>query len=379
MRTAFLFVLIAVGVLRLAEGVTSEAPAGPPMEIRLDGSLEPHREKRIQRICDDFPSLERHRTSRFEMLTDLDDATISEHGQLLERTVRAVEEFCKFLGYDSDTLSNRQGRHLVFAFSDREDFIRFAHREDKLNAAWLGGYFSPRSGHLAYQTTANHPELRRISDRIEDAENAGGQQRHEDIRRRMNRFVVQADASVVVHEATHMLLHDLGVAPATSRQPMWLLEGLAGSFEPVDPKRRFGPLRPENGRTMDFRMLLREDRVPELANLIRKNEFPKGSRDTQANYATSAALCSWLARHRPNQLRRFLDEMNRPWNGTGGVLEIAGLEPASKEPAGMDVDRIAEFEKVFGDIEELERAWLRFERAAASLPIATGEDIEAWD
>ena len=379
MRSAFLLLLIVVGGLRIFEVPINEAPAGPPLEIRLDGSLEPDREKRIREICAEFPLLERHRTSHFEILSDLDDETIAEHGQLLERTVHAVEDFSRFLGYDIESFPNRQRRHLVLAFSDRNDFIKFAGNHDKINAAWLGGYFAPLSGHLAYHTAANHPDLMRIANRIERAEEGGDDERHQDIRRRMSRFVIQADASVVVHEATHMLLHHFGVAPATSRQPMWLLEGLAGSFEPAEASRRFGPMRPENGRTRDFRKLLREDRVPQLSTLVREREFPKGHQNTQANYATSAALCSWLARHRPRELRRFLDNINNAPDEETRAMDMAGIDDAMEAPVRAGVDWLADFETVFGDIEEIEKTWLRSERAAASLPIANGEFIESWD
>ena len=92
MRSALFLLLIVAGALRIFELPINEAPAGPPLEIRLDGSLEPHRERRVRQICDEFPSLERHRTSHFEILSDLDDEMIAEHSQLLERTVHAVEE-----------------------------------------------------------------------------------------------------------------------------------------------------------------------------------------------------------------------------------------------------------------------------------------------
>ena len=379
MRSAFLLLLVIVGGLRTYEGTINQAPAGPPLEIRLDGSLDPDRERRVREICAEFPRLDRHRTSRFEILSDLDDETIAEHGQLLERTVHAVEDFCGFLGYDVESLPNRRSRHLVLAFADRNDFIRFAIKYDQINAAWLGGYFAPRPGHLAYHTVANHPDLRRIASRIERAEEDDVDERHQNVRRRMDRFVMQADASVVVHEATHMLLHHFGVAPATSRQPMWLLEGLAGSFEPAEASRRFGPLRPENGRTRDFRKLLQEDRVPRLSDLVRQRDFPKGHVDTMANYASSAALCSWLSRHRPRELRRLLDHINSARNKESLPMEMAGIDGVMGGDERTEDDLLADFEAVFGDVEELQKTWLRAERAAASLPVADGELIRSWD
>ena len=375
MRSALLLLLIAAGGLRIFEDPTATVPAGPPLEIRIDGSLEPQRERRIREICSEFPTLERHRTSRFEILSDIDGEVLAEHGQLLERTVHAVEDFCQKLGYEVEHLRDHEYRHLVLAFADREDFIRFAAMHDQVNAAWLGGYFAPGSGHLAYHTAADHPDIQRISERMDrsrERDSMGGEM----VRSRLNRFVIKADASVVVHEATHMLLHHLGVAPATSWQPMWLLEGLAGSFEPAEPDRRFGPMRPENGRTRDFRELLRQDRVPALVDLIRERDFPKNSGNVQANYATSAALCSWLARHRSQELRRYLDAINHRRGSGIPLMDMTGVNGAPR-PDG--IDWIGDFEAAFGDVEQVEKAWLRAERIAASLPIANGEDLETWD
>jgi hypothetical protein len=41
--------------------------------------------------------------------------------------------------------------------------------------------------------------------------------------------------------------------------------------------------------------------------------------------------------------------------------------------------RIASFERIFGDLGEFERVWLRSERVAASMPIADAELVESWD
>ena len=379
MRSAFILLLIVAGGLRIIEGTISEAPAGPPLEIRIDGSPDPGVMKRIQEICVDFPSLERRRTSRFEILSDLDDETIGEHRQWLERTVHAVEDFCRYLGYEIERLPQGRERHLVLAFSNRDDFLRFALKHDKVNATWLAGYFSPAAGHLVYHTAANHPDVQRITHRIGPAERSEDQEPRQDIRRQLDRFVVQADASVVVHEATHMLLHHHGVAPATTRQPMWLLEGLAGSFEPAEASRRFGPMRPENGRTRDFRRLLREDRVPVLSDLIREQDFTHARRDTQAQYATSAAFCSWLVRYRPREFRRFLDHVNRRIPKEDVVMAMVGMDETAREPKSAEVDWLADFEDVFGDIEVMEKVWLRSERAAAALPVANGADTKSLE
>lgn len=399
MRIVFMLLLVAFGGARFIEGPTSRAPAGPPVEIRLDGGLDESRARRIKEIETAFPALRRHRTSRFEILSDLGDEVVARHGQLLERTVHAVHDFCEALGYRNieHAGASEKDRHLVIAFGDRDDFIRFAGRYDGINALWLGGYFSPGSGHLVYHSAADHPNVRQVTNRIGEVDELAGEvDPHQEIRGKIDRFVMRADASVVVHEATHMLLHRLDVAPATNLQPMWLLEGLAGSFEPVEATRRFGPLRPENGRTRDFRKLLEDGDVPALADLVTATEFPKDPRANHRHYAASAALCSWLARHRPREFRRYIDLagasefMVSAVESAGSPVETVQVatmgddptdetQPTSHAAAESRRRRLASFEGIFGGLEEFERVWLRAERVAASMPVADAERIDSWD
>jgi hypothetical protein len=58
---------------------------------------------------------------------------------------------------------------------------------------------------------------------------------------------------------------------------------------------------------------------------------------------------------------------------------------AHQDGGGEDIDgrlgsrRLAEFESVFGDVGRLEDAWLRFEMAMASMPVADREMLVSRD
>ena len=377
MRFLALLLVSALGWLHFAGVPLTEAPAGPPVEIRLDGGLDPRLASRVDAIMDEYPALRRHRTTRFEILSDLDGEVVAEHAQLLERTAHAVGDFSTALGLQAGgALQAGSDRRLVIAFADRTHFIDFAATHDQVAARWLGGYFSPAGGHLVYHTVADHPGVRRLARHAESEAEAGTPpiQAAERLQDDLDRFVVRADAAVVVHEATHMLLHHAGLVVATGDQPMWLTEGIAGSFEPVEPTRKFGPLRPENNRTKEFRRMLRDDAVPPLAELVGRRDFPKTGRSQHDHYAASAALCSWLARHRPRQLQAYLLHRSDP---TRGPVERATVDPVALGAPIEDVDdawRLLEFERFFGDVATFEKTWLRSERAAASIPVATGEE-----
>ncbi len=375
MRVALLIVLLAAGGFRFVEAPVEQVEGGPPIEIRLDGRVDDGLETRIARIREGFPELRRHRTLRFEILSDLPPEEIGRHGTLLERTAHAVEAFREALGIDWSVGDDE--RQLVIAFGSQDDFVRFAAAYDQMNARWLAGYFSPRHGHLAYHDAHDHPSVRRIEDRRQREVVARGEASivadiDADPRLAgLRRFVARTNASVVVHEATHMLLHRRDILAATVSTPLWLAEGLAGSFEPVDPDRRFGPTRPSNGRTAEFRELLDAGNVPPIHTLL-TTETMSDARELNAFYASSAALCSWLVRQRPDGMRAYLEEMPRRLGRPEGSLRENRDSETLDPTTGVVVHaRVAAFETAFGDLATLERAWLDWERAVLDTTIST--------
>jgi len=386
MRIAMLIVLLAAGGFRFVDSPTDRVEGGPPIEIRMDGRAAEGMEARIAVIREKFPELRRHRTTRFEILSDLPADEVAGHGTLLERTAHAVEAFREALGIDWGV--GDRDRQLVVAFASQDDFVRFAAGFDQMNARWLAGYFSPRHGHLAYHDAHDHPGVRRAASRhhldvvarddVARDDVAGVDEFEDDPRLAgLRRFVARTNASVVVHEATHMLLHRRDILAATVDTPLWLAEGLAGSFEPVDPARKFGPTRPSNGRTAEFRDLLADGSIPSVRSMLTTDTMPD-AREVNAFYASSATLCSWLVRHRPDGMRRYLERMPRR---LGDEVRVASVDSEAGDPdaasifdlgTGRTVDpRIARFESAFGDVDELEHDWLAWERAVQDTTIST--------
>ncbi len=385
MRLAMVIVLLAAGGFRFVDLPVDQVEGGPPIEIRMDGRTEGGMEDRISEIRERFPNLQRHRTLRFEILSDLAPDSVGRHGMILERTAHAVEAFREALGIDWGI--HDQDRQLVVAFASQDDFVRFAALFDQLNARWLAGYFSPRRGHLAYHDAHDHPGVRRIEDRHRREIVARGEAEppaamgDDPGLAGLWQFVSRTNASVVVHEATHMLLHRRDILAATVDTPLWLAEGLAGSFEPVDPDRRFGPTRPCNGRTAEFRDLLSEEKVPTLRSILLTEEMPD-ARELNAFYASSAALCSWLVRQRPDGMRRYLERMPRRLSAPPSVV----MEASSRDQVSPDEDddateapmngRLVEFENAFGDLQKLERDWLAWERAVRDTAVSGHQDLD---
>ncbi len=353
MRIALLLLLMAAGAFRMVAPPVEDSDAGPPIEIRLRGDTDQDLERRISRVLNRYPDMRRHRTTRFEMLSDMPGDEAALHGRLLERAAHAVEDFCDRLDMPLSGAGDHDGgRHLVIAFSSRLDFLSFAGWSDEVHARWLAGYFSPANGHMVYHHAGDNPAVRRVSDRL-----ALFEERGEPVdpaqREAIEDFVDHQTASVVIHEAVHMLLHQHAILTASKENPIWLVEGLAGSFEPRKTTERFGPNRRENGRTLDFRRHLSEGRVPSIASLLDADITPSEELDRALFYDGSAVLCSWLVRNEPEGMADYIRgwSQNRIWSDDGGVSG----------------GRIA-FESAFGSIERLERRWLDSERAAAGLP-----------
>lgn len=388
MRVALLLLLLSAGGYRMVDPGPRGSVADPPIEIRIDGRADGRTdaelEARVIALQASHPTLRRHRTRRFEILSDLDPDEVAAHRRLLERTAHAVEDFREALGIDW-AIDDDQPQ-LVIAFASQEDFIRFAIREDDMNARWFAGYFSPRHGHLVYHDARDHPGVRRMQGRrragvVARGEADPGNDRRDDRDDRLRRFISKTNAAVVVHEATHMLLHRRDILRATQATPLWLAEGLAGSFEPVEPERRFGPHRPSHGRTAEFRRLFSEGKVPSIRWLLAQDDLPPAS-SQQAFYAASAELCSWLVRQRPDGMHRYLEAMARSstaWIEGGDVVvrpevvegDVEGVAPESH---GIGTWNEQVFVEAFGDIDTLERDWHAWERAVLDTAITAVND-----
>jgi hypothetical protein len=353
MRIAFLLLLMGAGAFRMVSPPVQDSEAGPPIEIRLNGDSDRDLEMRINRVLSRYPDMQRHRTTRFEILSDMPSEDAALHGRLLERAAHAVEDFCRRLKMPlSETGGHKQGRHLVIAFSSRFDFLSFAGWSDEIHARWLAGYFSPARGHMVYHHAGDNPAVRRVSDRLAQFE-ARGEPVDPAQLAAIEHFVDHQTASVVIHEAVHMLLHQHAILTASKENPIWLVEGLAGSFEPRAATERFGPSRRENGRTQDFRRHLSAGRVPSIVSLLEATTTPSDGLDRESFYDGSAVLCSWLVRNEPEGMAEYI--RGRKWDRT-----------SSND--GNNADGRAAFEAAFGAIDKLERRWLDAERSAAGLP-----------
>ena len=131
------------------------------------------------------------------------------------------------------------------------------------------------------------------------------------------------------------------------RYPLWICEGLATCFETQSPWQAFGPGFDNAPRRSRFVELLKKGsllKLRELVAIARMDGRTSSEAKIEIVYQQSYGFVSWLTRARPAQLATYLRMVRREPPG-----EIATLR------------HIELFTEAFGNIEKLEREWLRHE------------------
>lgn len=131
--------------------------------------------------------------------------------------------------------------------------------------------------------------------------------------------------TVIAHEGTHQILHNIGVQERLAVWPMWLTEGMAEYYAPTEPGRR---LRWKGaGEVNDMRMF-------ELENYLqlRSNEETDGAmvrdtvlaaRLTSTGYASAWSLTHYLARKKRQEFNDYVRDLStmRPLEGYDQIVE----------------------------------------------------------
>jgi thiol-disulfide isomerase/thioredoxin len=309
-------------------------------------------------------TMQEHETRHFVILSDADPRWVRIQGDRLER---AYEQFMRFANRMDLRPLPLAHKLVAIVFSERNDFSAFASKDRVPFAGLVAGYYSPSADRLVFyhaesdkniaaargvleEKLADIEAIRRASRRAsmvgrrdEAREIAEGlETRLSDFNeeeRRLNLFARQQVISVTVHEAVHQLMYHTRVQVPSAHQPMWLSEGLATAFETDAPKSPFGPAREYEPRRQYFWNVLDNDRLLPLRDLL------IGKKVSNAVYAQSYALVTWMCRYRRGEFRDYLRRLNALPSGRVSAERHLKI-----------------FEESFGDIDRLEKSWLRYER-----------------
>jgi hypothetical protein len=279
-----------------------------------------------------------YETRRFVVLSDGKPGWSRQQGQLLERTYHQFHRYTRRIGIDPEPLRYKL---VCVLFQEYDDYRQFAKAHDDVTAAWISGYYSPKHDRIVFYNIETNPEYawaRPSDDRGSDAVARG----------RVNEEYEAAATATTIHEAIHQLTFHTKVQSAQIQNPLWISEGLATAFETDNPNVAFGPDREYAMRREQFKRLVTDGEMIPLRELVTYTEMPNNQDDTiAAVYHESYALVTWLSRFRSTELRKYLESLRQEKPG----------RPTPQRHLQL-------FEKAFGDVDRLDRAWQRYEKTA---------------
>jgi len=279
-----------------------------------------------------------YETRRFVVISDGRPAWTRQQAQLLERTYHQFHRFTRRIGVEPHPLRYKL---VCVLFQEYDDYRQFARNHDEVSADWISGYYSPKHDRIVFYNIETNPEYAWARP-DEDARS-----RSAVARGRLSEEFEAAAAATTIHEAIHQLTFHTKVQSARIQNPLWISEGLATAFETDRPDAAFGPDREYAVRREQFEEILADGDLIPLRKLVTYTEMPNDEDATiAAVYHESYALVTWMSRFRSSELRDYLERLRREPSG----------RPSAKRHLQI-------FEQAFGDVDRLDRAWQRHERA----------------
>ena len=329
---ALLAVLVAVAVFSVTAG------AGRPSAGDLQSNSDMYQQTREllpQRFLD-------YETRRFIVISDAAPGWSRQQAALLERTYHQFNRFARRLNVKPLPLRHKL---LCVLFQEHDDYRRFARTRDGVTADWISGYYSPKNDRIVFYNIETNPDFAEAIQVSESAERIAKVEGHTPAARGLLREEYKkAATATVVHEAVHQLSFHTRIQSPQIQNPLWLSEGLATAFETDRPNRSFGPDRKYDLREEQFTDILEEGKLIPLRELVTYSNMPDNEDDTiAAVYHQSYSLVSWMCRFRKAELGEFLDALRSEHSG----------RPSARRQLQI-------FEKAFGEVDAVEKAWLRY-------------------
>lgn len=341
-------------------------------EPPLEKDSEPYRKTR-ELLPAEFTELQ---TRRFIVLSNASPQWTRDQAQRLERAHHQFHRFAARLDLEPLPLEHKL---VCVLFERREDYRRFAAEHDGVHDEWVAGYYAPQHDRIVFYNVQSDPQFLNAQDQLvrmdgdfqllrdqarraatDDAPQEARRLRRavgefaqhlSDERQRIDDFVRQVGIATTIHEAIHQLAFHTRVQSPLVQNPLWLSEGLATAFETDAPKGAFGPEHEYAPRRQAFDAILQDEKQLPLLEIIPLSSLAGADEETiRTFYQQSYALVTWMSRFRREELRTYLELLRR------------------EEPGAIAAKRQIElFQSAFGDIELLERAWLRHARANITL------------
>ncbi len=362
---SILWVLTVFGTPQLTGAFTSKSAPTPLSALAQDS--EPFRDAQ-KSLPPRFQILE---TRRFIIFSDTDSGWTRTQADRLERTHHQFLRFTRRLGLDPEPLRHKL---VCVLFDRRDDYQAFARQHDDVADPWIAGYYSPQHDRIVFYNVKSNPSVTRariklgeMRDRVaavsRDAKAAArrgdreiaqsllelNDQYREHIDHELERveeFSERVSVATTIHEAVHMLCFHTRVQSPRVQYPLWICEGLATAFETTQPRQAFGPDFEYPIRRERFTELLDQNNLLDLKRLVTITGVTLDEDKTDRVYHQSYALLTWMQRFRKKELAQYFRLMQ------------------DEPPGAPTAERHLElFEQAFGDVNRLQRVWLRHERS----------------
>ena len=353
-------ILIALTSFVLSGSVVRPLRAETPSSVSQgwdEGFLNSIREK----LLDEFNEFERANgfgrsfkvktSERFVFVYDTSDAYLEWLRALTEEVAKAFDRFCERLDLEVVPPSEPL---VVVVFATREEFDQYAF--SLIGPQFFEGENKPTGFY-------NHGNNRSVIFDLTDTEASrvasnDGKARDDRAfsRRRINsearaiktRGNAGSNTSTIVHEISHQLAFNYGVFSLYRRQPDWVVEGMATTFQPTNDDAplgwRFRGVFPVNEpRLTAFVHAANTDANLEILNdIVTSDRFEKEL--SIDGYAASWALFYYCYRKKPKELKKYIERLKE------------------REPRKVytERERMEEFEECFGDAGVLGKQFVQF-------------------
>ncbi|MEM9352574.1 MAG: DUF1570 domain-containing protein [Planctomycetota bacterium] len=253
---------------------------------------------------------------------------------LLERLQKAFISFWKKKGCD---IEQPEEPLAVLVFGDRRSYERYAKQDLGGSVGNAIGYYSLQTNRIVMYDLTGSQSLRRQTNR---------RGKLQDITALLRQPAAEPLVATVVHEATHQIAYNCGLQKRYVDNPVWLSEGMAMYFETPDLRsnRSWRGIGLVNYARWD--LFVQNDRAGKngtLKDLIASDDRFRNGRTAVDAYAEAWAWNYFLIKWRGKDYVDYLDTLR--------------AKPLLRYDS--PAQRVADFEKHFGDLAELEEEFVR--------------------
>ncbi|MBX3412876.1 MAG: DUF1570 domain-containing protein [Pirellulales bacterium] len=281
------------------------------------------------------PGFQIHKTNHYVICYDTSRVFAQWAGALFERLYMAFTNYWQRKGFD---VVEPEFPLVAVIFANRQAYIKFAEPELGGAAPAVAGYYSIRTNRITTFDLTGIETLRQPGDRRATAAQ---------INAMLARPQAERTVATIVHEATHQIAFNCGLQTRYSDIPLWVSEGIAVYFETPDLSSRSGwrNIGGINWHRLDgFRRYVPNRDSDSLAALVTGDDKLRDPQTAGDAYSEAWALTYFLIRQRPNEFHEY--------------MRLLSAKPRlGRDEPGQ---RLEEFKRIFGPLEELDAEFLRY-------------------